>query len=1167
MNQIATESATLKLMSSPFVGSFNSGQQQVVALRDFLHRYVLAKRDTDAVANFVCRNPESPCRYCVPDDAIPVMMRLLNECFRLNIPNQILECQYVNNVKASSLLLDFVLETDHEDIAFDTVVTKICEFVFGQVLQRYFTMPQAASQYHVIFTATRNAVYPTPRNLYQSRFRLLFPGILLEPDAKMFVYQRIWQSKQMKILFEERLDYGLRQCFCTSMRMEPVTMLGSFQLPDTEPMEVRQVLLISSNKRSDGWELETTILSNASSVFRNIVSEASINYMATEAPVINKRQLLLNEAGICKNEADFRTVPRLYFTSEYEAAQCELAMLSVYDNEARLLYEILKIIGKERFASKEGWGEIVRSIAAAPINYRCLAVIITYERAKRVVIDGTARAITLDEFQAEWKLAQSMRGKYSHQSLRYWAAMDNGTQMHRFISSELKRMITQDVSHSVYQARLKPFHFAKYLRFMLGHLYMTQNDDGIHHNWFEFVVDETEDKEHGQIFKWRNIGSDPDSLCRFMMEELQPVMEIVFNQLKAWVNEAYQTFKADDPRIAYVKGLLNKFDREIMVLMDPKPKQLIVREAAGLFKNNTLIRRMDKTPNVIGVGNGVVEFDGAAERLLAYYHTYPISLYTDTNYIPYDPENPYIKTMHAMLRSLVPDDEEDALDFMLYFLSTSLDWHQKESLFLIVYGGGCHAIDTPIRMWDGSVRAVQDVVVGDWLVGDDHEPRIVSELFRGTSQMVRVSTSEGRSFEVNLDHVLSLKFGSLCECSVSGRRVEWFERNGGDEPITMHRILPNHNAAKQFAFRQKMLSAKVICKGDVIDVKVRDLLRWPAWWMSSLAMYKSDGTEHQFSISEAGVADYYGFQLNGNHRYLTDDGYVHHNSNGKSVFLELFRRTLGEMYARKMPLSFITDQGRTRSSNADPAIMELKNARLVYYSESDRNERVNIAKVKEITGGETLSGRALYKNQENFQANCNHIVTTNHRFVIETNEHAVWRRFLCYRFKLRFVEQIDPNEPLDRLKDPDLISRVTNDKRYHEAFLAILMHYHSRLYAEFGGRILRVPKATIDKETEEYRIQEDVFERFIVNNIIRQEGSVQAMKAIIDLFRRYHKANTNEPANVRTEDAIHIFRNSSIGKYIRNSSIGYVLQDFRVLEQDEQPTEDMTMLVNWRAQH
>ena len=408
-----------------------------------------------------------------------------------------------------------------------------------------------------------------------------------------------------------------------------------------------------------------------------------------------------------------------------------------------------------------------------------------------------------------------------------------------------------------------------------------------------------------------------------------------------------------------------------------------------------------------------------------------------------------------------------------------------------------------------------------------------------TDDMVEILPIKGESFVVNKDHVLSLKF--------TNQNGE-YEINGSDEP------------------KRTWNENKAIKNGDIIDIKIVDLMKWNPSWLSNVAIYKSTGEISSFSMKPIGRDNYYGFELDGNHRYLTGDYYVHHNSNGKSVIMELFRRTLGELYARKMPLSFITDQSRTRSSAADPAVMELRDARLVYYSESDRNEKVNVAKVKEITGGETLSGRQLYKEQENFQANCNHIVTTNHRFVIETTEHAVWRRFISYRFKICFKHECDPNNPLERPRDPKMIDQIMNDKRYQEAFLSILVHYRAKLYANYEGQILKVPHPTIIKETEEYRQSEDIFQRYIMQRVYYYKGRQQPLDELITNFRGYYRVENGEQYKAKSSDMIYTFRNSILSHHIKESGGLFNLDDMYSCPDGESPAAGSILFSEWLKQ-
>ena len=86
--------------------------------------------------------------------------------------------------------------------------------------------------------------------------------------------------------------------------------------------------------------------------------------------------------------------------------------------------------------------------------------------------------------------------------------------------------------------------------------------------------------------------------------------------------------------------------------------------------------------------------------------------------------------------------------------------------------GKCLAKDTPVLLFDGTIKSVQDIVVGDQLMGDDSTSRRVLSLARGREMMYRV-IDEGRSSEsytVNKSHILSLKHkptGNIVDMSLT----------------------------------------------------------------------------------------------------------------------------------------------------------------------------------------------------------------------------------------------------------------------------------------------------------------------------------------------------------------------------------------------------------------
>ena len=71
--------------------------------------------------------------------------------------------------------------------------------------------------------------------------------------------------------------------------------------------------------------------------------------------------------------------------------------------------------------------------------------------------------------------------------------------------------------------------------------------------------------------------------------------------------------------------------------------------------------------------------------------------------------------------------------------------------------GKCLGRGTKVVMFDGTLKNVEDVVVGDQLMGDDSTPRNVLSLAHGEEKMYRIRQNKGIDYRVNESHILSLK--------------------------------------------------------------------------------------------------------------------------------------------------------------------------------------------------------------------------------------------------------------------------------------------------------------------------------------------------------------------------------------------------------------------------
>lgn len=76
----------------------------------------------------------------------------------------------------------------------------------------------------------------------------------------------------------------------------------------------------------------------------------------------------------------------------------------------------------------------------------------------------------------------------------------------------------------------------------------------------------------------------------------------------------------------------------------------------------------------------------------------------------------------------------------------------KRAAKILIEEFGCHIKGTKVLMYDGSIKNVEDVIIGDVLMGDDNTPRVVQELYNGTDQLYKITLSNGDYQIVNSHH-------------------------------------------------------------------------------------------------------------------------------------------------------------------------------------------------------------------------------------------------------------------------------------------------------------------------------------------------------------------------------------------------------------------------------
>ena len=127
--------------------------------------------------------------------------------------------------------------------------------------------------------------------------------------------------------------------------------------------------------------------------------------------------------------------------------------------------------------------------------------------------------------------------------------------------------------------------------------------------------------------------------------------------------------------------------------------------------------------------------------------------------------------------------------------------------------------------------------------------------------------------------------------------------------------------------------------------------------------------------------------------------------NGKSMLLLLMKAILENQYKQVMKQVFIAGKN---SSNGVEAL-EIKDCRMAILTETNDKEALNESFIKNLTGGDPMTARGLYKDPITFQPQSKIIICTNNKPNFNANDEANVDRLKFLPFKARFVNNPKPN--------------------------------------------------------------------------------------------------------------------------------------------------------------
>lgn len=227
-------------------------------------------------------------------------------------------------------------------------------------------------------------------------------------------------------------------------------------------------------------------------------------------------------------------------------------------------------------------------------------------------------------------------------------------------------------------------------------------------------------------------------------------------------------------------------------------------------------------------------------------------------------------------------------------------------------------------------------------------------------------------------------------------------------------------------------------------------------------------------------------------------------ANGKTALVTLLEKTFGQ-YKGTIPVTLVTRE-RLNIGTASPEVAALAGVRLAVMQETSKGDKINEGPMKDLTGGDPITARALYKDSVTFRPQFKLVLCTNTLPEIQTQDDGTWRRVQVVNFDAKFIKKPYEDElhfPKDQY--PHQFPINTKLSKKYDKWAPVLMSIMIERYKTTNGDICACER--VIASSDKYREGQDYFLEFVKDCIEPCEGSRIQKTALGPKFRFWFKEN------------------------------------------------------------
>ncbi len=214
-------------------------------------------------------------------------------------------------------------------------------------------------------------------------------------------------------------------------------------------------------------------------------------------------------------------------------------------------------------------------------------------------------------------------------------------------------------------------------------------------------------------------------------------------------------------------------------------------------------------------------------------------------------------------------------------------------------------------------------------------------------------------------------------------------------------------------------------------------------------------------------------------------GFFGPTASGKSTLIKILHGIMGP-YAHKLPENFFLQTNETDWSTG-----QLPGVRLATCVETTEARRLNVSRIKTITGEDSISAQLKYQNYFEFQPQCKLVLVTNHPPRVPASDDALWRRFRVLDFNRAVPEE---------KRTPDLAAKLLAEEAPGILAWAVQGCLEWQEKGLMEPEIVRLASA-------DYRTSQDTVADFIAERYCFEMDARASKKAVVKDFADYCDEN------------------------------------------------------------